>query len=83
MHRQTLGRPAPDAKQARVQGTVKLNVLIGGDGLVKNIELISGDPMLAPSAAEAVSKWIYKPTLLNGSPVDVITTVDINYTLSQ
>jgi TonB family protein len=73
----------PEAKQARIQGTVKLNVVIGPDGLVKNVEVISGHPLLVPSAMDAVKDWVYKPTLLNGNPVEVITTVDINFTLTQ
>jgi TonB family protein len=73
----------PDAKAARVQGTVKFNVVIGPDGAVKNIELVSGHPLLAQAAMDAIRQWVYKPTLLNGSPVEVITTVDVNFTLSQ
>jgi protein TonB len=73
----------PDAKQAHIQGVVKLNVLIGKDGTVENLEVASGHPLLAPAALEAVRQWIYKPTLLNGNPVEVVTVVDINFTLSQ
>jgi TonB family protein len=78
-------RPAypPDAKQARIQGTVKFDVVIGKDGHVQNIQLVSGHPMLAQAAMDAVKQWVYKPTLLNGNPVDVITVVDVNFTLSQ
>jgi TonB family protein len=73
----------PEAKQARIQGTVRFTVVIGPDGLVKNIELVSGHPLLAAAAMGAVKDWVYKPTLLNGVPVEVITTVDVNFTLSQ
>ena len=45
--------------------------------------LVSGDPVLAQAAKEAVQQWIYKPTLLNGDPVEVVTQVDVNFTLSQ
>ncbi len=45
--------------------------------------LISGEPVLADAAKEAVSQWVYKPTLLNGQPVEVLTQVDVNFTLSQ
>jgi TonB family protein len=72
----------PEAKQAHIEGTVKLEVLIGADGFVKNIQAISGHPLLVPSSIEAVKNWVYKPTLLNGNPVEVITIVDINFTLA-
>jgi len=78
-------RPAypPLAKQARIQGLVRFNALIGGDGLVKNLQVTSGHPMLVQAALEAVKLWVYKPTLLNGAPVDVITTIDVNFTLND
>ncbi len=71
----------PEAKQARVQGAVRLQAMISKDGKVAELELISGDPLLVPSATEAVKQWVYKPTLLNGQPVEVITQIDVNYTL--
>jgi TonB family protein len=73
----------PAAKQARVQGIVSFTAIIGKDGSIQNLDLISGDPMLADTALEAVKQWIYKPTLLNGNPVEVITQIDVNFTLSQ
>jgi protein TonB len=45
--------------------------------------LISGEPVLADAAREAVAQWVYKPTLLNGQPVQVVTQVDVNFTLAQ
>jgi len=72
----------PAAKQARIQGTVRFDVIIGADGFVKNIQVVSGEPMLIPAAMDAVKQWVYKPTLLNGNPVDVMTVVDINFTLA-
>jgi TonB family protein len=73
----------PLAKQARIQGTVRFTALIGTDGSVINLQLVEGHPLLVPSAQEAVQQWQYKPTLLNGSPAEVITQIDVNYTLSQ
>ena len=73
----------PDAKQARIQGLVRMNVIVGKDGTVQDLQLVSGHPLLAPAALEAVRQWVYKPTLLNGNPVEVVTVVDINFTLSQ
>jgi len=73
----------PLAKQARIQGTVRLNAIIGKDGTIQNLNAVSGHPLLVPSAMEAVKQWLYKPTLLNGEPVEVITVIDVNFTLSQ
>lgn len=73
----------PLAKQARIQGTVKFNAVIGKDGTIQNLQLVSGHPLLVPSATEAVKQWVYQPTLLNGEPVEVITQIDVNFTLSQ
>jgi protein TonB len=73
----------PDAKQNRIQGTVRLEVLIDKDGHVSNVTVSSGPAELTQSAAEAVTQWVYRPTLLNGKPVSVLTTVDVNFTLSQ
>ncbi|HEX4592639.1 MAG TPA: M56 family metallopeptidase [Bryobacteraceae bacterium] len=71
------------AKQEHVQGKVEFRVLIGKDGYVQNLELISGKPVLVEAAKEAVAQWVYKPTLLNGQPVEVLTQVDVNFTLTQ
>ena len=71
------------AKQARIQGTVRFNVTINKDGTVNNLELLSGHPLLVPPSVEAVKQWVYQPTLLNGQPVEVITVVDVNYTLIE
>jgi len=72
-----------EAKQNRIQGTVKLEINIDKEGHVSAVSVISGPAELIQSAADAVQKWVYRPTLLNGEPVSVITTVDVNYTLSQ
>jgi TonB family protein len=78
-------RPAypPLAKQARIQGVVHLQAVIGKEGNVVNLAVISGHPLLVPSAIDAVQKWVYQTTLLNGQPVEVITQIDVNYTLSD
>jgi protein TonB len=73
----------PLAKQARISGTVRFNAVIGKDGSIQNLTLVSGHPLLVPSAQEAVRQWQYQPTLLNGEPVEVVTTIDVNFTLSQ
>jgi protein TonB len=73
----------PLAKQARIQGTVRFNAVIGRDGTIQNLTLASGHPLLVPAATEAVRQWVYQPTLLNGEPVEVVTQIDVNFTLSQ
>ncbi len=73
----------PEAKQNRIQGTVSLEILIDKDGRVANVTVRSGPAELIQAATDAVSQWLYRPTLLNGNPVSVITTVDVNFTLSR
>jgi protein TonB len=73
----------PLAKQARIQGIVELNAVIGKDGTVQNLSVVKGHPLLVQAALDAVKQWRYKPTLLNGEPVEVQTTIDVNFTLSQ
>lgn len=73
----------PLAKQARISGTVRFTAIIGRDGTIQNLQLVSGHPLLVPAAQEAVKQWVYRPTLLNGEPVEVITQIDVNFTLSQ
>ena len=72
----------PLARQARIQGQVVLQAEISKNGSIENLRLISGHPMLAPAAIEAVKQWRYKPYLLNGEPVAVETTVQVNFTLA-
>jgi periplasmic protein TonB len=72
----------PLARQARIQGQVVLQAEISKEGTIQNLQLISGHPMLAPAAIEAVKQWRYKPYLLNGEPVAVETQVIVNFSLS-
>ena len=72
-----------DAKDQRIQGEVRLVVTVDKEGNVYKVELISGHPLLAPSAMEAVRQWKYKPYLLNGEPIEVETTVTVNFTLAE
>jgi protein TonB len=72
----------PLARQARIQGQVVLRAVISKDGTITGLTLVSGHPMLAPAAIEAVKQWKYKPYLLNGEPVEVDTEVQVNFTLA-
>src|SRR5215469_3601904 len=73
----------PLARAARVQGDVVLNAIIDSNGQNRNLQLVSGHPMLVPSAIEAVRQWRYKPYLLNGRPVEVETTITVIFALSS
>jgi TonB family protein len=74
----------PDvAKKAHVQGAVVLQATIAKDGTVKDLQYISGAPMLVVSAIEAVEQWKYKPYLLNGEPTEVETSITVNYALND
>lgn len=71
----------PLARSARISGVVRFNAVIGTDGRIQNLQLVNGHPLLVPSAQAAVSQWVYQPTLLNGEPVEVMTQIDVNFTL--
>lgn len=73
----------PEAKQAHISGTVELAAVIGKDGTIQNLTVVKGHPLLVQAALDAVKNWVYRPTLLNGNPVEVATTIDINYTLAD
>jgi protein TonB len=83
---ETVYRPEPAypalARQARVSGTVELQGVIGTDGRLKELRVVNGHPLLARAALEAVSQWIYKPTLLNGVPVEVIAPITVTFRLN-
>jgi protein TonB len=73
----------PLAKSARVQGTVEFTATISKEGNIENLQLVRGHPLLVNAARDAVLQWKYRPTLLNSQPVEVITDIIVNFTLSQ
>ena len=73
----------PAARDARIQGSVVMKAVISQTGDVISLELVSGHPMLAPAALEAVRQWKYRPYLLNGNAVEAETQVTMNFTLSE
>jgi TonB family protein len=73
----------PLARSARIGGTVHLAITIGKDGRVQDIRSLGGPALLIQSAMDAVRQWVYRPTLLNGNPVEVETTVDLDFTPDQ
>ena len=73
----------PLARQTRISGTVKLHAIIGKNGAVEQLQVVSGHPLLVQSALDAVRQWRYQPTLLNGDPVEVDTEIDVVFSLAQ
>jgi protein TonB len=71
-----------DARNQHIEGVVVLDVEIGKDGAVCDVALISGHPMLAQAAIDAVRSWKYRPYLLNGEPIEVETSAQVNFTLT-
>ncbi len=71
------------ARRIHLEGTVQLHAVIGRDGAVRSLEVLRGHPILAQAAREAVSQWRYRPTLLNGEPVEVETYVTVIFQLQR
>jgi TonB family protein len=72
-----------DAKAARIQGSVVIGVTIGKDGNIQSEHLVSGHPLLAPAAMDAVKQWKYRPYMMNGNPVEVDTQITVNFALTS
>jgi periplasmic protein TonB len=81
--RQVMPIYPPMAKLGHVSGTVHLLGIIAKDGTIRNLQVIDGNPLLVKAAVDAVSQWVYRPTLLSGEPVEVICPIDVNFTLSH
>ena len=79
--RQVTPQYPPIAKTAHVSGTVILHAIIAKDGTIQELQYVSGPPLLMKTAMDAVQQWRYKPTLLNGDPVEVDTTIYVVFTL--
>jgi protein TonB len=69
------------ARQARIQGKVLLEAVINKEGVIEELTVVSGHPLLINAALDAVKQWRYQPTMLNGVAVEVITTIEVNFTL--
>ncbi len=72
-----------DAKIAGIQGTVELDITISKEGLVESVKPLSGPAELIQSSVDAVKQWEFRPTLLNGEPIEVVSEVVVNYTLAR
>jgi protein TonB len=73
----------PLARQARIQGTVRMEAVITSAGVIESLRLLHGHPLLAPAALDAVRQWRYRAATLNANPVDVALSIDVHFTLSQ
>jgi len=71
------------AREAGVQGTVVIKAIISRDGAIEREELLSGSPLLANAALDAVRRWKYRPYYLNGEPVEVETQITVNFVLNR
>jgi TonB family protein len=71
----------PEAQQQRIEGAVKIHLLIGADGTVHSMKLLGGSPLLAPAAMDAAKYWQYLPALLNGQPVETEQDIQIDFRL--
>ncbi len=71
------------AKAARIQGSVEFTATISRGGDIENLQLVRGHPLLVRAARDAVLQWKYRPTMLNGQPVEVLTEILVNFTLTQ
>jgi protein TonB len=71
------------ARQARIEGTVRLEAVISRDGTILNLRAVSGHPLLIPAALAAVRQWVFRPTSLNGEPVEVATEIEVHFTLQK
>jgi len=71
----------PLARQARIQGVVVMEAVISKEGSIESLRVVTGHPLLNQAALDAVKQWKYRPTLLNGEPVEVITTVTVTFNL--
>ncbi|HEY6988798.1 MAG TPA: energy transducer TonB [Bryobacteraceae bacterium] len=73
----------PLAKTTHIEGAVEFTATISKQGLIENLQLVGGHPLLVNAAREAILQWKYRPTLLNGEPVEVITDIVVKFTLSH
>jgi len=73
----------PLARQARISGVVRLEAIIDRTGVIQSLQVMSGHPLLVKAALEAVRQWVYRPTLLNGEPVEVLTQIEVHFKLGE
>jgi TonB family protein len=72
-----------EARRQHISGTVRMHAIIAKDGSIKNLEVLAGHPSLVDAALDAVRQWRYQPTLLEGEPVEIDTTIDVTFSLNR
>jgi protein TonB len=80
--RKVLPAYPPLARSARIQGQVVLQAVISKEGIIENLKVLTGYPMLVPAAIDAVRQWRYRPYILNNDPVEVETQITVNFSLA-
>jgi protein TonB len=83
MLRKVIPKYPAEAKKKRIQGTVRFRTLIGKDGNVEKLRVVSSPPILVKAAEDAVRQGVYEPTMLNGKPVEVTTFITVVFTLAK
>jgi periplasmic protein TonB len=73
----------PEARKQRIEGTVKLRVVIGKTGAIQDVTVLDGPPIFIPESLRAVRQWRYTPTSINGEAVEVITEVHFDFNPRQ
>jgi protein TonB len=80
-------QPKPEypefAKMTRTEGVVEFEAVIGKDGTIEELKVLRGHPLLVKAALDAVRRWRYQPTLLNGEPIEVVTEITVNFKLAE
>jgi protein TonB len=80
-------QPKPEypelAKMTRTEGAVEFEAVIGKDGTIEELKVLRGHPLLVKAALDAVRRWRYQPTLLNGEPIEVVTEITVNFKLAE
>ena len=80
-------QPKPEypeiAKMTRTEGAVEFEAVIGKDGTIEELKVLRGHPLLVKAALDAVRRWRYQPTLLNGEPIEVVTEITVNFKLEE
>jgi periplasmic protein TonB len=72
-----------EARRTGIEGTVILDAVIGKRGEIEDLSVHTGNPVLAESAMQAVRHWAYRPTTINGIPVEVETQIEVTFTLPE
>jgi protein TonB len=72
-----------EARRAGVQGVVQFTALVGKDGVVKDLTLVSGHPLLVPAAREAFKSWLFQPTIIDGEAVEFTSQLSMTFSMNQ